>query len=109
MKFYSDIPSMECLAGDTLDTFEVDVENLADYQNPKAHVQLSRINEPTAIELWKECSLSETGFSVSITSADTEKLKGCYYMDFIITSCGNHYKKLRGILHVYPHVMGDIS
>lgn len=106
MKFYNEMPDMECLQGDTLDVMEIIVSNLSDYTSPAMHVQIETAAGST-VAVRKSCTATNTGFAVTLTSEDTENLCGMYYIDFILTSGGLYYKKLRGMLIVHPHTVGS--
>lgn len=106
--FYNRIPDMECLAGDTLDTMEIEVTGLENLTSPSMKVVVSKKGKENNIVVQKSCSLNGegTGFTVTIDSDDTERLNGVYWVDFILTANSVHYKKLRGILVVYPQYKG---
>lgn len=106
LKFYNEIPEMECLAGDTLDTMKIEVDDLASLTNPTMKVQISKRGVENSILVNKACTAVSDGFEVTIDSDDTANLTGAYWMDFIITADELHYKKLRGLLVVHPQFKG---
>lgn len=110
--FYNKIPEMECLSGDTLDTMEITVEGIENLTSPSMRAQISKRNAENSIVVNKACTLMKddednpTGFSVTIDSDDTAQLRGAYWLDFILSDNGLHYKKMRGCLVVYPQFRG---
>lgn len=98
MKFYQNIETMECLQGDTLDEFTVEMDEDTDLTG--ATMLLILENENGQV-LQKSCTLSGQSFSVQLTSTDTAELVGLYHLHFCLTGAnGLQYRKLTGILHV---------
>ncbi len=109
MKLYNEIPTLEILAGDTLPTFAISVETIAEDGTAAAAdltgcamylivAQQGKELEPVLTRL---CSTANGGFSVRLNSADTAGMSGMYSMHFALYSGDNIiYKKLAGNLHV---------
>lgn len=105
MKFYQSLDRMECLQGDTIQTFHVDVENVADF--PECVLIIEDAAIPGAVVLQKSCIADETGFSVQLTSDETKEMSGLYRYHFCLTdSSGLKYRKLSGTLDIIPTAQG---
>ncbi len=101
IKFYDEMPEMECFSGDTLPVFtiEVDTESIADCSMA---VTVAKANSPETAVIRKECSRTDNGFQVQITSSDTSKLnEGAYRLNFRMKDAnGLSYIKLSGLIYV---------
>ncbi|MBR0340748.1 MAG: hypothetical protein IJH64_00585 [Oscillospiraceae bacterium] len=108
IKSFNQIPEIECLSGDTLDTMEISVEGLENLTSPTMHAVISKRGVESSILVKKECTMNAygTGFTVVIDSNDTTQLRGAYWLDFILTADNLTYKRLRGCLVVYPQYKG---
>lgn len=109
--FYDRLPDMECLAGDTLPSFEIEVESDTAVNLSECTMQIivSRSDEPNIAAICKECTPNATGFSVTLTSSDTIKLmEHKYDVHFrLVDTEGNSYRKLFGTLYVHSVPGGD--
>ena len=104
MKFYQNIEKMECLQGDTLGTFSVEMDENTDLTGASMCLILENQN---GLILPKNCTLSGRIFSVQLTSADTASLSGLYQMHFCLTdSEGLKYRKIAGNLYVIKTEQG---
>lgn len=107
IKFYDEIPEMKCFSGDTLPVFdiEVDTENIAECSMV---VTIAKENFPENAVVVKECSKTDNGFQVQITTNETSKLgEGAYRMNFCMTDQNNmKYIKLSGLIYVYASAGG---
>ena len=107
MRFYEKLPDMECIAGDTLPTFTVEVE--ADsLDNCRMQIILTRSDNTTEAVLCKECESVSGGFAVTLTSNDTLLSEGMYSLHFrFIGADGLSRRKLAGQLYVVSAARGD--
>lgn len=107
IKFYDEIPEMKCFSGDTLPVFEVEVdtESIAECSMV---VTIAKVNSPETAIIRKECSRTDSGFQVQITSNETSKLsEGAYRMNFCMTDQNSmKYIKLSGLIYVYASAGG---
>lgn len=105
-RLFAVMQEMECLAGDTLEAFTVKVEDdgeAVDISGCTMHLIAAKYEKPAETILEKECSLTEDGFTVALTSEDTAGWMGDYGLHFVLyDGAGLAYRKLAGILHVYP-------
>lgn len=101
MKFYNEMPEMEFFSGDTLPVFTVEVE-AESLENCSMAVVISRENSPETPILRKECTRTDSGFQVQITSNETLKLtEGAYRINFKMTDSSSlSYIKLSGLAYV---------
>lgn len=98
---------MECLQGDTLDTFRIHVDEVDSLENCTMQVILEDQKKLGTAKLIKNCTLSEDCFKVQLTNADTSNLNGTYNIHFRMkNSAGLSYRKLSGILIVRRTVQG---
>lgn len=109
--FYDKMPDMECLSGDTLPEFEVDVEvdSGGSLSGCSMQVIVARSDEPQTAVICKSCEQTESGFAVTLTSEDTSRL-GEYSYDIhfrLIDPDGNSYRKLFGRLYVHTAARGN--
>ena len=100
IKFYKELPVMECFQGDTLPKFSVSVE---DADNCTMLMILEDLKFPGSIQIERTCTktVSEEAviFSTQLTSEDTKTLIGNYRMHFILTDENQlEYKKIAGLL-----------
>lgn len=104
MKFYENVGKMECLQGDTLSGFSVEMEKDADLTGASMSLIVENQN---GLVLQKACTLSGQIFSVQLTSGDTADLAGTYQMHFCLTDAGGlKYRKIVGTLHVSKAAQG---
>ena len=98
--FYGTIPDMECLSGDTLPTFHIQVTG-ADLSDSSMELILASDKDSTAVVLRKPCEAEENGFYVQLSSTDTAYLpEGIYDMHFRLIIEDIEYKKLHGNLYI---------
>lgn len=112
MKFYKELPPMECLAGDTLPTFTIPVTddegNPVDVSDWFMTLIIADAKKPEEAVVSKQCDRIDGGFTVTITNEDTQDLKGSYLIHFGMANTSNEiYRKLAGILKVRPAAMAD--
>jgi len=111
MVFYDDFGEMECLAGDTLPTFEIGVEleegeTLTGYS---MQLILADWGQKDTAVLCKTCTpmTEDDGFTCTLTSADTAALSGVFQMHFrMVDEDGLSQRKLAGALTVLPVPQG---
>ena len=104
MKFYQNIEKIECLQGDTLDTFSVEMDENTDLTGASMMLIIENQN---GLVLPKACTLSGQTFSVQLTSEDTANLTGLYQLHFCLTDAdGLNYRKIVGTLHVSKAAQG---
>ncbi len=99
MVFYDKMPDMECLVGDTMPKFSIEIEG--NLSGCSMKVIIAKANEPTKAVISKECESVSDGFEVTLTHEDTSKLIGetAYRIHFEFTDAeGGKYKKLYGNL-----------
>ncbi len=90
---------MECLAGDTTPTFHIKVTG-SDLSGLSLRLLVIPVTKPDTVKISKIGTAVEDGFTVLLDSADTSRLDGAYYLDFVVDGSGRRYKKIRGILTV---------
>ena len=106
VKFYDEIPDMECLAGDTLASFIIGVE-ADELTNCSMQMLIAAYDEPEHAVISQNGIASENGFVFTLTSNDTQNLTGVYRMHFrLIGADGLSRRKLSGMLHVIPVPQG---
>ncbi len=107
MRFYDKLPDMECLSGDTLGIFRIDPET-GSFSGCRMQIIVARLDSPDYSEICKECDFEDGGFSVQLTSEDTEKLReGTHFVHFrLVDSSGLSYRKLAGRLYVHKAAEG---
>ncbi len=106
VRFYDKMPDMECLAGDTLPSFiiEVDADNL---NGCRMQLLIASYDEPEQVILSKDGSQTDNGFIFTLTSEDTKNLSGLFRMHFrFVGSDGLSRRKLSGVLRVIPVPLG---
>lgn len=106
IKFYEELPEMEFLAGDTLDTFviETDTEELT---GADMYLILTTRQNPNEAVVRKKCTLTgENTFEVQLTSTETNGLnEGWYFLLFCLEyASGYDFKKLQGNVYVHSSV-----
>ena len=107
-KFYDTMPTMECLQGDTLETFQICIDNLNSPENATMQIILEDQKLLGTARLTKNCTFSDGCFQVQLTSNDTAGLHGTYYMHFLLKDAnGLKYRKLTGTLIVRRSVQGS--
>ncbi|MDE5564040.1 MAG: hypothetical protein K2I93_02700 [Oscillospiraceae bacterium] len=106
LRFYDELPDMECLSGDTLPAFTIGV----DADTTGCSMQLILAERDGDQVVYKDCTQVDGGFSVQLTSAETAGLSGVYELHFSMTD-GNGlvYRKLTGVLTVHPAPKGGIA
>jgi len=106
IKFYDKIPDMECLEGDTLSSFIISAE-ADELTNCRMQCIIAAWDEPETAVLTKECTATDDGFAVILTSEDTQGLAGLFHMHFRFIGANNlSYRKLSGVLNVIPVPQG---
>lgn len=106
-RFYDRIPNLECLSGDTLDVFNVHVNDFGDLTGCTMQVLLEDQKAIGNAAFVKTCDPVEGGFQVQLTSTDTEKLNGVYNMHFCMKDAESRsYRKLAGILYIRRTAQG---
>lgn len=107
VRFYDKIPDMECLQGDTLPAFIISAE-ADELTNCRMQIILADWSSPETATLTKECTATEDGFAVILTSEDIKNLKGLFYMHFrFIGADGLSRRKLSGSLNILPAPEGE--
>ncbi|MDE6729716.1 MAG: hypothetical protein K2J71_02945 [Oscillospiraceae bacterium] len=105
-KFYDTMPTMECLQGDTLETFQIHIES----DSPENFTMQLILEDQKLLgtaRLTKNCTFSDGCFQVQLTSNNTANLHGTYYMHFCMKDTnGLNYRKLAGILIVRRSIQG---
>lgn len=113
MKIYKELPPLECLAGDTIGPMNVAVQNDGEAVNVSGlsmRLIVAKKHNPSIAVFAKECTNTDSGFSVALTSADTAGWNGAYLIHFALCDAeGLVYRKLAGTLHVYPVPKGGIT
>ena len=90
---------MECLAGDTTPTFHIKVTG-SEITGLSLRLLVIPVSNPDKVKLSKTGTPVEDGFTVRLDSADTSRLDGAYYLDFVVDGSGGRYKRIRGVLTV---------
>lgn len=109
IKFYEELPAMECFSGDTIPAFEIKPVGITGYSSGTMVMLMEDHKLPGVVVLSKTASFVEDTilgqhFHVQLTSADTSQLCGTYRLHFIMTVSGTDYEKLTGTLHVRQKV-----
>lgn len=109
MKLYDKLPDMECLSGDTLGTFRIKPKS-GNFSGCRMQIIIARRDSPEFSEICKECEFEDGGFSVQLTSEDTEKLyEGMHFVHFrLVDGSGLSYRKLAGQLYVHTVAGGAV-
>ncbi len=108
IRFYDRMPTMECLQGDTLDEFEISVDDFDSLDGCTMQLILEDQKLLGTAKKTKDCTLSDGCFKVQLTSADTSGLHGVYNMHFRMKDTnGLSHRKLAGILIVKRTVQGS--
>ena len=112
LKFYDELPAMECFAGDTLPAFEIKPEGITGFRTGSLVMLLEEHKVQGAAALTKAASFVEDTilgqhFRLQLDTADTAQLCGTYRLHFIMTIGSMQYEKLTGTLHVRPYVRGN--
>jgi hypothetical protein len=100
---------MECLSGDTLSTFHVQVtgENTS---GATMNVIIAKKQSPDVAVVTKACTPEEGGFVVQLTSDETtDLLEGTYVMIFEMLKDDLRFKKLIGNLYVHRVAGGEVD
>jgi hypothetical protein len=111
LKFYTELPTMECIAGDTLPLFSVAVNTTgasgetvtADVSGCTMKLIVASENEPQTAVLTKDCTYENGCFTVKLDSTDTSGLCRGYVFTMALY-CENSlvYRKIMGHLYVHP-------
>ncbi|MBR3630348.1 MAG: hypothetical protein IKN55_07750 [Oscillospiraceae bacterium] len=105
LRFYDELPPMECFSGDTLPAFEIKPEGITGFSAGSMVMLVEEHQIAGAVALCKAAGFVEDTvlgqhFRVQLTSEDTSQLCGTYRLHFILTVGGTDYEKLTGTLHV---------
>lgn len=101
MNFYTKLPDMECLSGDTLPTFHIQVTGGV-LASATMKIILARKQTPDIAAVTKDCTAEIGGFVVQLTNAETKDLlEGTYVMLFELSQDDLKLKKLVGNLYVH--------
>ncbi len=107
VRFYNEISDMECLQGDTLPAFVISA-SADELTDCRMQMLLSYWDKPEEAVLCKECIADENGFSVLLTSDETQNLQGMFRIHFrFIGADGLSRRKLSGILNILPAPQGE--
>ena len=114
MKLYTELPLTECLAGDTLPGFSIAVTDEddvpLDMTGCTMHLILAPEDDCTHAALVKACEAVQDGFAVTVTSAETAKLRGMYLYHFALQdAAGLVHRQLCGRLWVHLTAQGGIA
>lgn len=114
IKFYDELPPMECFAGDTLPGFHIIPEGITGFSSGSMVLLLEEHKVQGAVALQKSCSYVEDTalgghFYVKLSTADTSGLCGTYRVHIILTVGTDDHEKLTGTLHVRAKVRGSTS
>lgn len=100
MNFYEKLPDMECLSGDTLPAFHVQVDE--DVSGATMQIILARKETPDVAVVIKDCTAETGGFVVQLTDYETTNLlEGTYIIIFEMAQNNRKLKKLEGELYVH--------
>lgn len=100
MNFYEKLPDMECLSGDTLPAFHVQVDE--DVSGATMQIILARKETPDVAVVIKDCTAETGGFVVQLTSDETADLvEGTHIVLFELTQNGKKLRKLVGEIYVH--------
>ena len=100
MNFYDKLPDMECLSGDTLPAFHVQVDE--NVSGATMQIILARKETPDVAVVIKDCTAETGGFVVQLTSDETADLaEGTHIMLFELNQNGKKLKKLVGELYAH--------
>lgn len=108
ISFYDRLPDMECLSGDTLPEFIIEIEGDIP-AGSTLQLILARSDDPTDTVVVKEAAKTAEGYKVQLTSDDTLALyEGVYFITFRLSddNTGLRYLKLRGSLYVRATAQG---
>lgn len=100
MNFYTKLPDMECLSGDTLPAFHIEVEG--DISGASMQIILAKKESPDTAVVTKECTAEAGGFVVQLTDYETTNLlEGTYIIVFEMAQNNRKLKKLEGEIYVH--------
>ena len=106
IELYEKIPEMKFLKGDTLPEFYIGIENASDFSG--LSLILESLEFPEQAVLTKSGTASDGGFTVRLTSEDTQNLSGVYRYHICLTdNNGLEYKKIEGIMNIIPVAEGS--
>jgi hypothetical protein len=99
MNAFGTFEDIVCILGDTLPPMTITVDEMDQRYSMKCRV-FSLQNRQAVIE--KDCTQTETGFAVQLTSTDMAIVTvGQYWLDFALEDASGYvHKKLRGKLIV---------
>lgn len=99
MNVFGTFEDIVCIVGDTLPPMNIAVENMSQSYSMKCMVFSLRSRQ---VVVEKDCTQTETGFTVQLTSTDMSLVTvGQYWLDFSLTDLsGYEFKRLRGKLIV---------
>ncbi|MBE6825839.1 MAG: hypothetical protein E7511_03015 [Ruminococcus sp.] len=118
-RYFATMKEQECIAGDTLDEWVVEVTTTdeatgesspADIAGCTMQLLLCRYKDD-AVVLVKECTADPSAgtFAVTLESTDTAALSGLYAYHFELRCGSRSYKKIAGLLNVLPISTGGNS
>lgn len=95
---YTHLPDIECLCGDTLPQINISVSGLNLSGCRMELIVASEFGDTTQAVIVKNCTAVSDGFSVQLTSEDTQGLKdGVYSVHFrLVDSDGLSYRRAAG-------------
>ena len=102
LKLYDTIPDMECLQGDTLPSFEIEL----DEDTPTGgdmYLLISKKTDPAHSIVQKKGTYDSTNdkYIIEVEGTDTAVLlEGTYVLNFVLVLDGCNFKKLSGKLYV---------
>lgn len=102
LKLYDTIPDMECLQGDTLPSFEIELDEDAP-TGGDMYLLISKKNDPAHSIVQKKGTYDSTNekYIIEIDGTETASLlEGTYLLNFILVLDGCNFKKLTGSLYV---------
>lgn len=109
MKYYNELPPMECLSGDTI-SFVIRLESEGEALSTDGYsmrLVVAEEENPKAAELVKDCEVADGAFAVVLTSKETADWQGGYELHLALYDAeGLIYRKLAGTLWVKPTAWG---
>lgn len=115
MKLYHELKNYEFLSGTTLDTINIELtqtdadgkETPYDTSGKTMRVIVAKVGSTSSTALDKECTKTDKGFSVEITSAETAEWNGRYTCHFALYDSGGLVKRVAyGYFDVLPVPFG---
>lgn len=106
-KFYNNLPDMECLQGDTLDEFRIQIKDF-DASNCSMQLIIEKEYYPEDAVKVKNCTFDGERFKVQLTSEDTKTMGGIYQQHFKLKDTeGKVHLDLYGKLIVRRTAQGE--